>query len=337
MSKRPKEDVQKFRDKIVRLFSLLHAMALEVISDEAVQDFRIIDIESIPDRYLQELLSKDPRSRVDVVYQWICTCIMTSSGNGLLTVPPPILTRVFQEMETGMIEYNQVLQVINIPFPFPYAQVALFMIWFYMGFTPFIMIAWTSSPLTAGLFTFLSTSCLLGLEMISAELDQPFGDDANDLPCAVFQDELNHSLMLLVEDGADLEFELVYDYNQGTSLLSSPRCLQDAVNARNIVRSDSLSEEMDHNGQKTPTIRESDDLAGKTEPAQKSDLLRACDEDVLKLAIAQRMSTTPFKDNAGDPSLFIQRPPGALGDEVALPGGSGDKLDPALKTEVSCF
>jgi len=119
MSKHPREDVDILIEKLVRLFSLLHACALGCVSNrDKNNDFPVIDIEALPETYLRQLGEYDGRAKVDIVYQWIQILIINSLSSGLLNVPPPILSRVFQETEKSMVEYNQILQVINIPFPF---------------------------------------------------------------------------------------------------------------------------------------------------------------------------------------------------------------------------
>lgn len=207
MSKKPKEEVELFKDKIVRLFSLLHGMALSSIADQQ-EHFQCIDIESIPDRYISYLKGKSRRQKVEVVYQWINHLIIESLDNGLLNVPPPLLSRVFQELEKAMVEYNQVLQIMTISFPFPYAQVAVVMIWLYFLVTPFVATSWTAQPFMAAGYTLISAACFVGLEMIAAELENPFGDDINDLPCKQFQDESNDGLLLLVDPIACIPFKL---------------------------------------------------------------------------------------------------------------------------------
>jgi len=116
----------------------------------------------------------------------------------LLNVPAPILSRVFQELEKAQIEYQQVLQIVDLPFPFPFAQVSAFLCFAYLVFTPFVMLFWSSHVIGAMLFTFISSFALLCIECIATQLETPCGDDPNDLPCHLFQSELNDSLLALL-------------------------------------------------------------------------------------------------------------------------------------------
>jgi len=199
MSKAPAEDIRVFRHTLVRLFSLLHAMCLSTFCDRETH-FPIIDMESFHADHLRVLKeTPDNKERVDVVYMWINAIIIKSLDNGLLNIPPPILSRVFQEMEKAMVEFHQVMQVMTIPFPFPYAQMAVVLLMLMVIGTPISMCYWTDNMASAGVLTFIAILCLTSLEIIADELDNPFGIDDNDLPCEHFQQEMNSSLILLLK------------------------------------------------------------------------------------------------------------------------------------------
>ena len=63
--------------------------------------------------------------------------------------------------------------------PEKHHQVAEVMMVMYLVLTPLVMTSWTTSPLTAVLFTFLSGSFLVALELIAAEIENPFGEDVS--------------------------------------------------------------------------------------------------------------------------------------------------------------
>merc|ERR1719387_951848 len=58
----------------------------------------------------------------------------------------------------------------------------------------------TIHTVVAGLLAFFSTFTLYALNLIAQEIEQPFGEDDNDLNCPNAQDRLNESLALLLED-----------------------------------------------------------------------------------------------------------------------------------------
>jgi putative membrane protein len=202
MSNASTEDVACFRRCIVSWISLVHAMALSHVADCNISHFPVIDYGTLDRKFRERVEQHSPRNRVDLVYMWINTLIMKSIKSGLLNVPPPILSRVFQEMEKAMVEYNQMLEVMTIPFPFPYAQTAMYLLLLCGLFTPLAMCSWTSHPIAAGLLSFIAMACLVSLELISGQLENPFGTDDNDLPCEEFQQKINESLMFLLTSDA---------------------------------------------------------------------------------------------------------------------------------------
>jgi len=215
MSKKPAAEIQVFRHKIVRMFSLLHAMCLATFCDRDM-DFPIIEVASFDPQHLNALKNaKKGKERVDIIYMWINSYIIKMVDSGLLNVPAPILSRVFQEMEKAMVEFHQVMQVMTIPFPFPYAQMAIVLLFVMVVGTPVAMCYWTNNEWAAAFLTFIAIVCLTCLELIADQLDNPFGDDDNDLPCHDFQNDINDTLKLLLtpecENSPDMRpFSMAY-------------------------------------------------------------------------------------------------------------------------------
>jgi predicted membrane chloride channel (bestrophin family) len=199
MSKGAQKDIAEFKHKVVRFFSLLHASALGAIASLEDENFPIIDIQGWDRNDLMVIWHKRDVDRAEIIYRWVQAAIVQSLSSGLLNVPPPILTRVFQQMEAGMVQFNLVLQIMTIPFPFPYAQVCIVLNLVYMGFTPLVMCTWSSQPWSASLFTFICIVCVYVVDLIATELENPFGDDTNDLPVHDFHRDFNGLLVLLLE------------------------------------------------------------------------------------------------------------------------------------------
>mmetsp|Transcript_17731 Transcript_17731/g.41122 ORF Transcript_17731/g.41122 Transcript_17731/m.41122 type:complete len:653 (-) Transcript_17731:54-2012(-) len=197
VSKKPPEEVQRFTHRIVRLFCLLHAMAMEEIAHLQQGNFPLIDIEGLNQKDLRGLLDTECHGkRVQVVLCWIKMCIIEAWDSGLLSVPPPILTRVFQELGLGLVEYHKAQQVVIWPFPFPYTQMNLVLVYVYMVVTPLVIVTWDLEPWLAALGTFFSVLCMVGLDLIASELENPFGEDANDLPVKEIHSQMIRILML---------------------------------------------------------------------------------------------------------------------------------------------
>lgn len=197
INKESQEEAEKFRQTLLRLFSLLHACALEAVTEADKSDFPVLDMDSISYDDQQMLAHFSGKLRVALVYQWILTLVVQNI-NGLLQVPPPILTRVFQELEGSMVEFNAITQLIEVPFPFPYAQATALLVTLYSIVTPAVVLFWTSGPIWASISTFICLIGMYSLELIACEIEQPFGDDPNDLPMLTFQEDMNASLVMLM-------------------------------------------------------------------------------------------------------------------------------------------
>lgn len=199
-SKMGTESIMRFSHTMIRLFGLMHAMALEEMSgvDGQIQ-FPLLDIDGLEKEDLKLLTTGPAQGRtVEIVCQWIKVTILRNIGTGVLDVPAPILTRVFQELGTGLVNYHEAVQVVIWPFPFPYAQMGAVLILVYMCVTPIIICTWSDSPYYCFTATFVSLVCMRGLEMIAVELENPFGTDPNDLPLAEMNAAVNRDLSLLV-------------------------------------------------------------------------------------------------------------------------------------------
>merc|ERR1711920_439004 len=73
---------------------------------------------------------------MEILIQWIQKLIINSSDSRILCVDPPILSRAFQEISRGAVNFNQLRNFTEIPFPYPYAQMLSVMLVLFSFFTP---------------------------------------------------------------------------------------------------------------------------------------------------------------------------------------------------------
>jgi len=206
ISKADSKLVNEFQQTLVRLFSMLHAVALAEVEDcnhnkvENVTAFKfeLMDAEGIDAASL--LTIKESGAKVELVYQWIQLLIVENIEKGVLSIPPPILSRCFQELANGMVEYHEALKLSTVPFPFPYAQTCEFLLLLHWLIAPFVVCSWTSHPAWASIFCFVQVFILWALNAIADEIENPFGMDANDLDASAMQLEINRQLNLLIAD-----------------------------------------------------------------------------------------------------------------------------------------
>jgi len=135
--------------------------------------------------------------RVSMITRWIQASIIEKNMSGTFKVPPPILSRAVQELSNGVEGYHQALKVSLCQFPFVFAQLIYYMLILYIIIIPMLMPeTCRNSPISAGALCFMSTLGMFGINAISEELEDPFGDDMNDLPLL----ELNHDYIASLED-----------------------------------------------------------------------------------------------------------------------------------------
>merc|ERR1719479_753524 len=70
--------------------------------------------------------------------------------------------------------------------------------------TPLIAAANASTPLQASTVAFIIITSFWGINYIAVELEQPFGDDLNDLPLKEMMKDLNISLSQLLKAQAQV-------------------------------------------------------------------------------------------------------------------------------------
>lgn len=196
-----------FKQMCVRLISMLHAAALAEIEDSdhenicAVEAFKyeLIDAQNIDAVTMRAV--KTSKAKVELIYQWVQQLIVENIRTNVVNIAPPLLSRVFQELANGMVEFHEAIKISTMPFPFPYAQTCDCLLVMHWIVTPFL--SNMTSPWWMSIFNFLQVFILWSLRTIALELENPFGQDANDLDASEMQEELNLQLQTIVSAEAE--------------------------------------------------------------------------------------------------------------------------------------
>mmetsp|Transcript_82161 Transcript_82161/g.232908 ORF Transcript_82161/g.232908 Transcript_82161/m.232908 type:complete len:397 (-) Transcript_82161:128-1318(-) len=201
-----KKAVTEFRHTLVRLMSLCHGNALEEISnDQFLLD--TIDVFGLNDdtlMHLKNCYNVYGFNKVEVCLHLIQSLITWNFQQGILDVPPPILSRVYQTISRGFVHLLNTKKITDTKFPFPYAQLIAFLLSMNTLLTPVLLSSAVTNRYLAPIFTFVPVFSLSAINYISIELDNPFGRDPNDLPLEHFQREMNCCLMMLLHPDSDL-------------------------------------------------------------------------------------------------------------------------------------
>lgn len=201
----PPSMTTEFQHTLVRLFSMLHAVALADIEDsnsdriEEVNAFQyeLIDAQGIDEESLASIRTSS--AKVELVYQWVQQLIVEHIDTGVLRIPAPILSRAFQEIANGMCQFHEALKISTIPFPFPYAQTCDCLLLLHWFCTPLVVSHWVTEPWCGALFTFVQVFIFWSLNLIAVEIENPFGADENDIDAQAMQEEMNNHLLLLLQ------------------------------------------------------------------------------------------------------------------------------------------
>jgi putative membrane protein len=189
-------DVRCFQHATVRLASLLFCTSLKEVSD-ANFDFNVLDTHGLDPHALQYL--HDQVERPEIVLQWIQRFVVSNGQAGLINVPAPILTRVFQELGQGITEVRGMMKIKKVLFPFPYAQVLSTLLIVHVVATPIVCARIFRAYSWSLLLAFLNVSLFWCINYIAGELENPFGSDANDLPLTDYCESMNVSLSRLLD------------------------------------------------------------------------------------------------------------------------------------------
>lgn len=190
-----------FQHTLVRLFSMLHSAAIEEIQGTSDctngEGLELIDAKGIDPVSLCAI--RDSDCKVGLVFQWIQQLIVENIATGVLTIAPPILSRSFQEFATGMVNFHDAVKITIVPFPFPYAQTTEALLLLHWVISPLVICMWVDEWVWAGIFCFIQVFILWSLNAIATEIEDPFGEDQNDLDGAEMQQEFNQHLLLLLQ------------------------------------------------------------------------------------------------------------------------------------------
>jgi len=196
----------QFQHTLIRLLSMLHAASLhqlEVggdgvdISRASASKYALIDIYGVDEVSLHALEQEE--CRVEMIVQWIQSLTVDGIKTGVCTIPPPILSRIFQNLSNALTAFYSAYRVTEVPFPFPYVQATEVLLLVHFFVTPIVMQSFAVGAAWAAISSFLATLLLWSLNSIAAELENPFSQTQNVLDMMTLQTEFNKRLLLLIK------------------------------------------------------------------------------------------------------------------------------------------
>merc|ERR1712216_95759 len=99
------------------------------------------------------------------------------------------------ELSRGFVNIVDAQKITDIIFPFPYAQMVSVMLVGSTAVTPVALSIIMEDISWCCVLTFISVFSFWCINYIAAEIEMPFGDDANDLPIGRLQERMNACLV----------------------------------------------------------------------------------------------------------------------------------------------
>jgi len=195
-----KHEVAEFQHRLVRLVSLMYCTALEQVSTVKDQEYDLLDISDFDVASLEYL--NTAHDRCEVCLQWIQRLIGDAHEKEVIKVSPPILSRVYNQLGNGIVNLNNARKITEFPIPFPLAQMITFMLLVHWSITAFVCAVSVERAFWCGTISFCVVFSFWSINYIAVELEQPFGNDTNDVPLVGMQTDLNGSLIALMDERA---------------------------------------------------------------------------------------------------------------------------------------
>lgn len=172
---------------------------MERLSATSAMEFPVVDPNGIDEEHMK-FLDSSP-DRVEVLVMWFEHVVIDHMHSGIINVPAPILTRVFQELNGGMVRLKSAMKIRQIPVPYPMVQVSFVLLIFHWMCTPIIASLIMYNWRWAATMSFTSVFGCWSINYMAMELENPFSNAYNNLPLASYQDDANRVLMTMLKPG----------------------------------------------------------------------------------------------------------------------------------------
>ena len=118
--------------------------------------------------------------------------------------PAPLYQQVWTQLCEGTRSYHHATKIKEVPMPFAYVQFNALLLLLFNVLTPFTIACFTKAISMACVTSAIVVGGFSAIWMVSNELEDPFGADANDLPMLAYHEkyceELRELLYLMPED-----------------------------------------------------------------------------------------------------------------------------------------
>jgi len=182
-----------FERKFVKFLSLLHGVAVKSLRDLDNMELADGDLEGLCPASIKAL--QESPYPATVVFQWVQDIIIQAMEDKVLSVPPPILSRVFNELANGMVAYHDCLKIQTTSVPLPYKQMTKILMGAHWFITPVVMVLWTDWPTWTFVLTLVQSMIFWCLYFTAHQIEYPFQTGEISYSVTVLHNEFNSNLI----------------------------------------------------------------------------------------------------------------------------------------------
>ena len=209
-SEQEQDRIRIFKHAVARLVSLLNAVIfadLEGSKENATNralNYELLDVEGLDNAALEHLQLADGQHLIPLmVFQWFHNLIVQEISTGVLSIPAPLLTRVFQAMNQAMLSYEDARKYASTPFPFPYTAAMEIVLTVHFFLTPLMVSSWELELPGVLCFNFFLVFMMWLLHLVPRDFENPFAVQLAGLDTEKLQNTMNEILVNLMTDPMD--------------------------------------------------------------------------------------------------------------------------------------
>mmetsp|Transcript_312 Transcript_312/g.864 ORF Transcript_312/g.864 Transcript_312/m.864 type:complete len:542 (-) Transcript_312:179-1804(-) len=203
-SANPRE-IMEFQHVLVRLLSLMNALVFcelsghdgDALREDHLQ-YKLLDIAGLDHQTLRGIVESD--CRPELAFQKVQALIVNAVKKGVLTIPPPLLTRSFQEMSNAMLNFHEASKLAAVPFPGTYSAATHILTAVHIFMTPICVVFWSRTVTWCAIFSFVLIFIMCSLLTLAEGLDNPFDPATSELDLLGAQILFNNRLACLMRE-----------------------------------------------------------------------------------------------------------------------------------------
>jgi len=182
----------EFERKFVKFLSLLHGVAVKSLRELDDMKLGEGDLEGLCPESVQAL--QESSYPTTVIFQWVQDIVVQAMEDKVLSVPPPILSRVFNELANGMVAYHDCLKIQATTVPLPYKQMTKMLMGAHWFITPVVMCMWTDWKTWTFIMTLVQSMIFWCLYFTAHQIEYPFQTGEISYSVTVLHNEFNSNL-----------------------------------------------------------------------------------------------------------------------------------------------